>query len=123
MACAVLIVDDNSAVRSLLVRLIRRASPDATVLDVAEGAAALALCRRYQPRVVLLDHGLPDMSGFSVLRDLKALPGAPYVIMITGNPSLEQEALHTGADEVWLKPMDVPRMLEQLSQVILAHHH
>ena len=121
MAHAVLIADDNLAIRSLLTRMVLRARPGTTVLDAAEGAAALDLCSRYAPDVVLLDHGLPDICGFAVLRTLKNLAQPPYVIMITGNPLLEQEALRKGADEVWLKPMDVPQLLDHLRHILVVH--
>jgi CheY-like chemotaxis protein len=120
MASAVLIADDNAAIRALLIRMIQRASPGSTILDVADGTTALDYCRRYGPRVVLLDHGLPDICGFTVLQRLKAVPGAPYVIMITGNADLEQEALCKGADEVWLKPMDVAQMMTHLRHLLAA---
>jgi CheY-like chemotaxis protein len=74
--------------------------------------------RTNRPTVVLLDHGLPDINGFMVLDQLKAMPGAPYIIIITGDPGLEQEALSHGADEVWLKPMDVGQMMRHFAELL-----
>ncbi len=121
MASSILIADDNAIVRVLLVRLVRRARPEAHIVDVASGLAALEMAQRDQPSVVLLDHGLPDIDGFLVLKGLKELGCAPYIIMITGDGELESEALARGADEVWLKPMDVPQLLEHLSQILPAY--
>lgn len=118
MPLSILIADDNGSVRSLLVRLVRRVQPQAQVIDVDTGQAALDQCVQYHPGLVLLDHGLPDIDGFHVLRMLKADANAPYVIVVTGDSSLEQEALVQGADEVWLKPMDVTVLLEHLSKVL-----
>ncbi len=120
MASSVLIVDDNAAVRVLLVRLVRRARPEAHIMDVESGLAALEMARQARPAVVLLDHGLPDIDGFLVLEGLKQLVQAPYIIMITGDPGLEAEGFARGVDEVWLKPMDVGQMLEQLRQILPA---
>ncbi len=121
MASSVLIAEDNAAVRILLVRLVRRACPASHIVDVASGLVALEMARRDRPGVVLLDHGLPDINGFLVLERLKQQVQAPYTIMITGDAGLEAEAFARGADEVWLKPMDVPQMLEQLRQILPAH--
>lgn len=118
MPCSVLIADDQPSVRSLLIRLIRRAEPQAQIIDVADGRSALQMYQTNRPPIVLLDHGLPDISGFVVLDQLKAMPEAPYIIIITGDPGLEQDALKHGADEVWLKPMDVGQMMRQLAELL-----
>ena len=123
MANSVLVAEDNDTVRTLLIRLIRRANPEACVVDVEGGRDALEMFCRHQPSVVLLDHGLPDMSGFTVLDRLKLQSHAPYVIIITGDPSVEEEAFAHGADEVWLKPMDIGRMLPHLAHLLMKHPH
>lgn len=121
MSSSVVIADDNLAVRSLLVRLIRRADPSADVIAVDGGRAAIESCAAQRPAIVMLDHGLPDLNGFQVLKQLKAQGDAPYVIIVTGDPGLEQEALARGADEVWIKPMDVSLMLQQLTHLLAVH--
>ncbi len=117
MIDSILIADDNPSIRSLLVRLIRRTKPNAHIIDVDTGLAALEVCYDRRPSLVILDHGLPDINGFQVLHQLKVQSKGLYVIMITGDPNVEQEALARGANEVWLKPMDVPAMLQQLGKI------
>lgn len=114
MPSSILVADDNSSVRALLIRLIRRAQPNALIVEAESGQSTLDHCRRQHPSLVLLDHGLPDINGFAVLQELKAQPDAPYIIVVTGDPALEDEALVRGADEVWLKPMDVALLLQHL---------
>jgi len=121
MPSPILVADDNSSVRALLIRLIRRAQPNAHIVEAESGQATLDRCRQQHPTLVLLDHGLPDINGFMVLQELKAQPDAPYIIVVTGDPSLEHEALVRGADEVWLKPMDVSLLLQHLS-TLLPHN-
>lgn len=118
MTTSILVADDNPAVRTLLVRLIRRASPRTEIVDVGSAKAALAACARRVPDIVVLDHGLPDTSGFCVLQYLKMQSAPPYVIVITGDPRLEQDARARGADDVWLKPMDVTVMLQHFTQLL-----
>jgi CheY-like chemotaxis protein len=110
----VLIAEDNAAVRGMLIKLVRHAAPDANIVDVASGKGALELWARYHPDLVMLDHGLPDISGFQVLHRIKMQDASPYVIVITGDARLQQEAIAYGADEVWLKPMDIPAALSHL---------
>lgn len=115
---SILVADDNASVRALLVRLIRRANPEAEVVDVASGKAALEQYSRCTPNVVVVDHGLPDIDGFYVLQQLRLQQPRPYLIVITGDPTLEQEALNLGADQVWLKPMDITILLQQFAYLL-----
>lgn len=118
MIDSILIADDNPSIRSLLVRLIRRTTPHARITDVETGHEALEVWQRQHPNLVILDHGLPDINGCEVLHQLKVQCQSIYVIMITGNPEVEQEALAEGANEVWIKPMDVSTMLHQLGKLL-----
>lgn len=118
MIDSILIADDNPSIRSLLVRLIRRTTPQARIMDVETGQAALDTWQHQHPDLIILDYGLPDINGCQVLHQLKAQARSIYVIIITGDPEVEQEALDEGANEVWLKPMDVPMMLRQLGKLL-----
>jgi DNA-binding NarL/FixJ family response regulator len=76
-----MIVDDNARFR---VRARRRLEADgyAVVAEAEDGASALEAVRRHRPDVVLLDIGLPDMSGLSVAERLAREPG-PLAVVLT----------------------------------------
>ncbi len=76
----VLIVDDNARFR---VRARRWLEADGytVVAEAADGAGALEAARRLRPSVVLLDVGLPDMSGLAVAERLAGGPDAPAVVL------------------------------------------
>jgi DNA-binding NarL/FixJ family response regulator len=80
MRGAVVIVDDNARFR---VRARRWLEADgyAVVAEAADGASALEAVRRHRPDVVLLDIGLPDISGLSVAEQLAREPDAPAVVL------------------------------------------
>ena len=80
MPVAVLIVDDNARFR---VRARRRLEADGytVVAEAADGASALEAVRRHRPEVVLLDVGLPDMSGLSVAEQLTREADPPAVVL------------------------------------------
>jgi DNA-binding NarL/FixJ family response regulator len=75
-----MIVDDNARFR---VRARRRLEADGYVVvaEAADGASALETARRHRPNVVLLDIGLPDMSGLSVAEQLTSGPDSPAVVL------------------------------------------
>jgi DNA-binding NarL/FixJ family response regulator len=80
MPVAVMIVDDNARFR---VRARRRLEADGYVVvaEAADGASALEAARRLRPKLVLLDVGLPDMSGLSVAEQLTHEPDPPAVVL------------------------------------------
>jgi CheY-like chemotaxis protein len=78
----VLIVDDDATTRELIARHLRRAG-FATV-EAENGEEALARARVARPSLVVLDLVMPDMSGFDVLRELRAAHGDMPVVVLTG---------------------------------------
>ena len=80
MPVAILIVDDNARFRS---RARQRLEADgyAVVAEAEDGASALEAARRHRPEVVLLDIGLPDMSGLDVAELLAGTLDAPAVVL------------------------------------------
>jgi DNA-binding NarL/FixJ family response regulator len=80
VSAALLIVDDNRRFRE---RARRRLEADGytVVAEAADGASALKAAELHRPDVVLLDIGLPDMSGLTVTERLTREPGAPAVVL------------------------------------------
>jgi len=61
-----------------------RPSPLSRWGGAATGAQGIAVCRRLRPDLVVLDVGLPDMSGIDVATALRALPRSPLILMQSG---------------------------------------
>jgi DNA-binding NarL/FixJ family response regulator len=77
---SVLIVDDNAGFRSRARRWLE-ADGFSVVAEAADGKAALEEARRHRPTVVLLDVGLPDMSGIAVAESLTSEPDPPAIVL------------------------------------------
>jgi len=80
----VLVVDDNRDAASSMVALLQSAGHQ--VREAHDGQEGLRLAFEFEPEVVLLDLGMPGMSGFDVARELRgriAQPG-PRIIAVTG---------------------------------------
>jgi CheY-like chemotaxis protein len=80
MRGAVLIVDDNARFRVRARRWLE-AEGYAVVAEAVDGASALEAVRRHRPDLVLLDIGLPDMSGLAVAERLTQTRDAPAVVL------------------------------------------
>lgn len=99
MPVRILIADDHGLLRAGL-RALLNAEPDLQVVDeAADGPQALNLIQKLQPDVVLLDIGLPGLSGIEVTRRLqKTLPRVRILILtVHEDESLLREAIRAGA--------------------------
>ena len=94
----VLIVDDHERFRRTARRVLEAGGWD-VVGEAADGAAAIAAASAIDADVVLLDVGLPDVSGLEVARQLTdRMPGLAIVVISTHESSDYQElALAHGA--------------------------
>lgn len=112
-APTVLIVDDEALIRwSLSEQLSESGYRVLLAQSAAEARAMLAVCGA-DPLVVVLDLRLPDVSGLSLLRDIRrARPDAPVVMMTAWGATDEAaEASRLGATRFVGKPFDVADMV------------
>ncbi len=100
----VLAVEDSRFASEALRLLCLRSG--ARVRRADSVASALRHLSVYRPSVALVDPGLPDGSGFDLIRDLKdATPPVPLVLAISGDPAAEAAAMDAGADGFLEKPI------------------
>ncbi|MYM20590.1 response regulator [Brevibacterium sp. 5221] len=108
-----LVVEDDPAIaRALVINLGARGY---TVRHAATGAAALELAAAGGIDCVLLDLGLPDMPGLTVLDGIRGWSAVPLIV-ITARHELESkiEALDRGADDYVTKPFALGEVLARL---------
>jgi DNA-binding response OmpR family regulator len=112
LAKTILIVDDEPVVRALL--RVALEPTGSRLIEAADGSEALEAAWRDRPDVVVLDVGLPKLSGIDVCRALKTNPEAPRVVLISGN-TFGEEGLDTcGADGVIAKPFRYAELMAQV---------
>jgi DNA-binding response OmpR family regulator len=113
MASRVLVVDDERDVGRLLAYSLGQAG--FTVATVTTAAEALLSAARQRPSVIVLDVGLPDMSGIDVCRRLRAdheLAEVGIVILTAhGGRDDRIAGLEAGADDYVTKPFDVEEVV------------
>lgn len=112
----VLVADDDPINRDVLCELLQ---PEYTVLLAKNGAQAVERATRHVPDLVLLDVMMPDMSGFDVLRRLRATPQTEHisVIFISGlnRPEDEAAGLKMGASDYIAKPYNATVVLARVA--------
>jgi DNA-binding NarL/FixJ family response regulator len=97
---SVLLVDDNRQFREHASTWLSREDDIEIVGSAANAAEAIALAERLRPCVVLMDIAMPDMNGIEATRQLKRLPNAPAVLVLTlhGDPAYRAAAAAAGAE-------------------------
>jgi DNA-binding response OmpR family regulator len=103
----VLVVDDSEDLTEALALLLKLWGHQPEV--AASGRAALAAARARRPDVVLLDLGLPDLSGYEVARRLRALhgPDATMLVALSGRDREDCPCCREAAfDHHYVKPVD-----------------
>ncbi len=106
MAIDVLVAEDEPAIMESLDFILRRAGWN--ILTVTHGDAVMEAVRRHRPRIVVLDLMLPRLSGFEVLKQIRAdaeLKGLPVLILTArGQAQDRQAAEDLGASGLVTKP-------------------
>jgi DNA-binding NtrC family response regulator len=103
----ILLVDDEAEVLGMLGRFFERQGW--VVQRAAEATGAMSLYERERPDLVLLDIGLPGLSGLRFLEVLRARDADATVIMLTGHSDVAMavEAMRLGAENFLTKPMEL----------------
>jgi DNA-binding NarL/FixJ family response regulator len=116
---AVLLVDDHSVLRHGL-RLILQEDPDILVVgEAASGAEAIKIALDLRPDVILMDIGLPDMTGIEATRRIRAAWSEVQVLMLTVSDRNENllAAFKAGARGYLLKNMESKEVLNAIRRV------
>ncbi|MCA1635921.1 MAG: response regulator [Acidobacteria bacterium] len=115
----VLVVEDSEETLELLQILFARKGFD--VMLASSGAEAVALAREKTPGLIISDISMPEMDGYSLLRELRRLPGLEGVpaIALTGHAMDEdrERALATGYSVHVAKPVDPDKLFQIVRQL------
>ena len=111
-----LIVDDEPLARSALIQLCHRNAHLLVVGEAESGVAAIEAAEKLRPDVMLLDVGLPDMSGFDVLRAARKA-AQTHGIMVTAHADHAANAFDAGALDYLVKPVSADRFARSIERV------
>jgi two-component system, OmpR family, KDP operon response regulator KdpE len=116
----VLIIEDEPAIRSVLRALLEAENYRCIEADTALRAEIEA--RSHKPDVLLIDLGLPDGDGLTVIRRIRAWSPVPIVVL-SARTMEEQKvaALDAGADDYVTKPFSAPELLARLRAALRRH--
>jgi CheY-like chemotaxis protein len=104
---------------ALLMEFLLESRTDYALHLAKDGASGLELCRRVRPDLVITEMHLPDMTAYEVLRVLRsdiATNGTPCIVL-SGDamPTHVQQALASGFDDYWTKPIDIWQLMQNIN--------
>lgn len=104
----VLIAEDNPVNMLLAKTIIRRAAPNALIIESPNGREALKACQTQLPDIIFMDVQMPEMNGYEatrMIRNLQAEVHVPIIALTAGNLKGEKEkCLEAGMDDFIAKP-------------------
>ncbi len=113
----ILIIDDEVQIRRFLRASL--SSGDIEILEASTGREGISMTATHNPDVVLLDLGLPDISGIEVLKNIREWSEVPLIILSArGEESDKILALDSGADDYLTKPFSVGELQARIRVVL-----
>lgn len=112
----VLVVEDDQSVADGILDGLQHANLES--LHVASGQAALAAMASFDPDIVLLDLGLPDMDGTDVCRTIRQTSNTPIIVVSARGDEIDRVvALEMGADDYVVKPFGMREIVARIRAV------
>jgi len=111
----VLVADDNADAASAIHEMLDLSGYSCIV--ASDGVAALSAASRHAPDIAIVDIGLPSLDGFGVAEELRKRYGqAMLLIAVSGYSAAEIKARaeNAGFDDFFVKPVDLPALMERL---------
>jgi len=116
----VLLVDDHESWRRFASAVLQQIPRSEVVAEAPDGDLAIQLSEQLQPDLILLDIGLPRISGIEAARHIRGLCPSSRILFLTENRSADvaEEALHTGADGYVIKSDGGSELLPAIKAVL-----
>ncbi|NPV66149.1 MAG: response regulator [Anaerolineae bacterium] len=119
MSPAVLIIEDEPEVLTLLTRMLQR--EDCQIIPALGGENALQALQQYTPDIILLDLAMPGINGLDLLEAIQGMPhlSNTKVIVITARPMMVEEARqYNVVARIFLKPVRAIQLLHTVHELL-----
>jgi len=111
----VLIIEDDREIVEVISLAFQIRWPEVKLVSTHLGEKGVELVETESPDIVILDLGLPDMSGYDVLKEIRTFSAVPILILTVRGEEVDVvRGLEWGADDYMVKPF---RQLELLSRI------
>ena len=102
-----MIIEDSPQIIEAISLCFELRWPEISVVSATNGNNGLEMVEAESPDIVILDLGLPDIHGFTVLRDIRSFSDVPTIILTVRGDEIDKvKGLELGADEYIVKPFN-----------------
>ena len=117
-----MVVDDNVDAAEMLAMFLETTGHRVAIENNA--LQVIARARAHPPGVFLLDIGLPDLDGYALARQIRAVPKLAGAVLVAitgyGDEQARQEASAAGFDHHFVKPIETARLMELLDTLAIS---
>lgn len=118
-----LVIEDSSEIVDAVSLCLNLRWPQAEVLSASEGRRGLEFVEEHTPDLVILDIGLPDISGLEVLRSLRGFSDIPVMMLTASGQDVEiARYLEEGADDYVVKPFSHVELMGRIQAIFRRAH-
>ena len=117
MAKTLLIIEDDGNIRELLRLYLEQEGY--TVESASDGAEGLRAFKRIHPDLVLLDVMMPQMDGWQVIKEIRAIFKTPVIMLTAKGETFDKvSGLELGADDYITKPFEMREVIARIHAVM-----
>lgn len=110
-----LVIEDDNTIIDSISLIFQLSWPETKLISTPLGQKGIELAETEHPDLVILDLGLPDISGYEVLKQIRLFSAVPVIILTVRSEEVDiVRGLEGGADDYIIKPF---RQLELLSRI------
>lgn len=118
----ILIIEDAPSIVETISLALEMRWPDAKIISTARGEQGIDMAESESPDVIILDLGLPDISGFDVLKRIRLFSDVPVLILTVRSDEADiVKGLEWGADDYMTKPFKQLELLARVNGVMRRH--
>jgi len=115
----VLIIEDDPEIIDVVALTLELKWPDVSLISTFLGEKGVELAQKELPDIIILDLGLPDITGFDVLKQIRAFSDVPLVILTVRGEEMDKvRGLELGADDYMVKPFSPGELLARLKALL-----
>ena len=117
MNIKVLIVDDEKGMRTIIKKILEKASGFEIVGDTDNGEEAIGIFEEYHPEVVFLDVEMPGCSGIDCAKRITDIDPKTIIIFETAHQEYMSDAFQLYAFDYLVKPFKIERVMQTLDRI------
>ena len=115
----ILVIEDVPSIVETISLALEMRWPDAKIISTAQGEQGIDMAESESPDVIILDLGLPDISGFDVLKRIRLFSDVPILILTVRSDEADiVKGLEWGADDYMTKPFKQLELLARIKGVM-----